>query len=207
MKKTILWIPALVISLCLTGCAKNNVNKDEVGYRDQNAVNNRNANDHTRLHYNNPNYNNADINNNNRGPAMSTADNSRRDLRDDRNHNIIRNNNDNRSKMRVADQAADKVSDLPEVDTANVIVTENNAYVAAKLDNSTRSGLTNDIENKISKAVKSVDHDIDRVYVSVNPDFYDRMNTYASDIRNGRPVSGFFNQFNEMIRRVFPDLK
>ncbi|MBT2653668.1 YhcN/YlaJ family sporulation lipoprotein [Bacillus sp. ISL-18] len=41
---------------------------------------------------------------------------------------------------------------------------------------------------------------IDNVYVSENPDFYDRMTTYASDIRNGRPISGFFNEFTETIR-------
>lgn len=202
MKKTVLLIPTLIFSLYLTGCAKNNVN-DDVGYRNRNVgeptrIDNRN--DHARLHYNNPNYNNADINNTNRGPSMSTVDNNKRIITNDRN------DNDNRSKMRVADQAADKVSDLPEVDTANVIVTENNAYVAAKLDKSTNN-LTNDIENKISKAVKSVDHDIDNVYVSVNPDFYKQMKDYARDIRNGRPVSGLFKEFTDSVRRVFPDLK
>jgi YhcN/YlaJ family sporulation lipoprotein len=109
--------------------------------------------------------------------------------------------------MRVADEVAARVADLKEVDTANVIVTENNAYVAVKLSPSSRNEWTKKIENKISRRVKSVDPDIDNVFVSENPDFYDRMNTYASDIRNGKPVSGFFNQFTETIRRVFPKAK
>jgi YhcN/YlaJ family sporulation lipoprotein len=124
------------------------------------------------------------------------------------NPDLNRNNvGNNRSRMSVADKAAKKVADLPEVDRANIIVTDNNAYVAAKLDRSSRNELTSDIEKKISRKVKSVDPSIDNVYVSVNPDFYDRMNTYAGDIRNGRPISGFFEEFSDTIRRVFPNAR
>lgn len=111
------------------------------------------------------------------------------------------------SRMRVADRAADKVTDLKEVDSANVIVSYNNAYVAAKLEPGAGNRLSTDVKNKIAKAVKSVDRNIDNVYVSTNPDFYDRMNTYAQDIRNGKPISGFFYQFTDTIRRIFPEAK
>jgi spore cortex protein len=121
--------------------------------------------------------------------------------------NNITTDRDHRSKMRVADDAAKKVADMPEVDAANVIVTKNNAYVAVKLAANSRNKGTHAIEHKISRRVKSTDRDIDHVYVSENPDFYDRMKTYASDIRNGRPVSGFFSEFTETIRRVFPKAK
>ncbi|MFK9092926.1 YhcN/YlaJ family sporulation lipoprotein [Bacillus salipaludis] len=194
MKKSLFVIGTLIFSLYLTGCAKNNVN-DDVAYR------NRNTMEPTRVNYNNPN---------NGGPAITGVDTSNRGL--DRNRNNItnvRNDNtrNNQSKIRIADKAADKVTDLPEVDHANILVTDNNAYVAAKLDPSSRNELTSAIENKISRAVKSVDSDIDNVYVSVNPDFYDRMNTYAGDIRNGRPISGFMNEFSDTIRRIFPNAR
>ncbi|MFP5108980.1 YhcN/YlaJ family sporulation lipoprotein [Neobacillus sp. C211] len=161
MKKILILIPILIFSLDLTGCARNNVNKNDLVNRDQNVTRN--------------------------------------------NINNVRDNND--SRMGVADVAAKKVTDLKEVDTANVIVTENNAYVAVKLSPTSQNEDTNSIEHKISQRVKSTDRDIDNVYVSENPDFYDRMNTYASDIRNGRPISGFFNEFTETIRRVFPKAK
>lgn len=77
----------------------------------------------------------------------------------------------------------------------------------AKLNRSSRNELTSDIKDKIAHAVKSVDENIDNVYISVNPDFYDRMNTYSRDIRNGRPVSGFMDEFSDIIRRVFPNAK
>lgn len=189
-------IASLVFGLLLTGCARNNVNND-VAYRNANrgpaVVDNRDMNQ-TNL---------TDLRDRNR--ITDTRDDHR--ITGDRNYNRITTPNDNRSKMRVADDAAKKVTDLKEVDTANVIVTENNAYVAAKLKRSYSKGLSNQVENKISKAVKSVDPDIDNVYVSVNPDFYHRMTTYTNDLRNGRPVSGLFNEFTKTIRRVFPDLK
>jgi spore cortex protein len=194
MKKSLFLISALVFSLYLSGCARNNVNNDKVAYRDRNVT------QPTRVNYN-PN-----------GAPITGVDNTDVQLGrnvNNYNNNITngRNTYDNRPKMRVADEVADRVADLKEVDTANVIVTENNAYVAVKLSPSSRNEWTKKIENKISRRVKSVDPDIDNVFVSENPDFYDRMNTYASDIRNGKPVSGFFNQFTETIRRVFPKAK
>lgn len=191
MKKTLFLITTLLFSLYLTGCAKNNVN-DNVAYR------NRQGTAPTKVNYNNPN---------NGGPAITGVDNGNMNRKDNNLTNVGDNNLNNQSRMRVADKAADKVADLPEVDTATVIVTDNNAYVAAKLDRSSGNGLTSQIENKISRKVKSVDRDIDNVYVSVNPDFYGQMNDYAADIRSGKPVSGFFKEFSQTVQRIFPDLK
>lgn len=114
------------------------------------------------------------------------------------------NQNNNNSRMRVADQAAEKIADLKEVDRANVIVTDNNAYVAVNTKNNTSDRVAKDVEKKISRIVKSTDRDINNVYVSQDPDFFNRMTTYSNDIRNGRPIEGFFNEFGDMVRRMFP---
>ncbi|MFP5107704.1 YhcN/YlaJ family sporulation lipoprotein [Neobacillus sp. C211] len=197
MRNSLFVIATLVSSLYLTGCAKNNIDGDV-------TTRQRNTNEITRVNFNNPNQ---------VGPAISSADTSDPELDRNRNYNTItngRNNNNvgsNQTNTRVADKAADKVINLTEVDNATVIVNDNNAYVAAKLDVSARNELTSAIKEKIARAVKSVDRDIDNVYISVNPDFYDRMNTYSRDIRNGRTVSGFIDEFSDTIRRVFPNAK
>ena len=162
------------------------------------ATRQRNATDITRVNYNPHQV----------GPAISSADTSDPELDRTRKHNN-RNNvgNNNPTNTRLADKAVDKVINLSEVDDAVIIVNDNNAYVAAKLNRSSRNELTSDIKDKIAHAVKSVDENIDNVYISVNPDFYDRMNTYSRDIRNGRPVSGFMDEFSDIIRRVFPNAK
>ncbi|MFE8702700.1 YhcN/YlaJ family sporulation lipoprotein [Cytobacillus sp. FJAT-54145] len=118
-------------------------------------------------------------------------------------NNTNRQNDDDR--MEVADEAADKVTDLEEVSQANVIVTDRNAYVAAVLNNDRENqNLSRDVENKISKAVKEADNQIRNVYVSTNPEFVDRMTGYGDRINRGEPVEGFFDEFTEMVRRVFP---
>ncbi|MGM8366739.1 YhcN/YlaJ family sporulation lipoprotein [Virgibacillus sp. W0181] len=59
------------------------------------------------------------------------------DLNDNFNGNNANNNNDNNNNQYdVADKAADKITDqIKEIDQAYVLTTDNNAYVAAMLDN------------------------------------------------------------------------
>jgi spore cortex protein len=189
MKIRAIFIASLLFSLCLTGCARNSVNNDKVAYR------------------NNDNVNPARVNYDNRDRTSKVTDindsNRANNIRD--NDGMVRNDLNNGSRMRVADKAAKKIANLPEVNTANVIVTNNNAYVAVKLPSG--KNLTDKIEKKISNRVKSVDRNINRVYVSANPDFYKHMQGYANDIRGGKPVSGFFTEFTQTIQRVFPDVK
>lgn len=220
--KKLFMLTSLLFSIGLAGCAgNNNVNDDKVTYRDRNATNptrviNRDTdrtgitdtNDQNRISTNlsdNKNYNRNGVrnfNNNNNTNNYNGVNNA--NLSDTRDNNKI-NDNNGRSRIQIADQVADKIAGMKEVDTANVIVTDNNAFVAAKLASGTK--LTNKLESKISKKVKSVDGDIDRVYISANPNFYNRMRGYADDIRAGKPVSGFYNEFSQAIRRVFPDVK
>lgn len=121
--------------------------------------------------------------------------------------NNNRNNQNNENRISVADRAANKIAAMREIDQANVFVTENNAYVAAQLESNTNNKQTKELEKRISDIVKSTDRDIDRVYVSVNPDFYNRTSSYANDIRNGRPVAGFAEEFGTLIERVFPTIR
>lgn len=186
-------IASLLLGIYVTGCTKSNVN--DVAYR------NRNANVPTRVNYRTtgPTTN---------GPVVTNPNVTNPNVTDVRyNNRNVNNVGNNQSRMVVADKVAHRVTDLPEVDTANVIVTENNAYVAAKLAKHYGDKLTNNIEKKISDQVKSVDPGINNVYVSVNPDFYHRMTNYSEDIRNGKPVTGLFDEFSRTVRRVFPDLK
>jgi len=107
------------------------------------------------------------------------------------------------SRIRVANEAASKIVNVSGVKSANVLVTQNNAYVAAVMKEPAGQ-LTKDAENQISQQVKAVDPNVHNVYVSTNPDFVQRVNNYVADVGAGRPVSGFAAEFGEMVRRVFP---
>jgi spore cortex protein len=189
------------------GYPNGNDNVMNIPDRNNNNITNRNNNDANLTDLNNNRTDIADHNINRRN--ITDRNNNGNDVADfDNNRTNIanRNNNDanNQNRMKVADKAAEKIVSMREVDQANVIVTDNNAYVAAKLANQNGNSIEKDIENKISDVVKSTDQNIDHVYVSVNPDFYERTTSYANDIRNGRPIAGFFDEFNTLVRRIFP---
>jgi YhcN/YlaJ family sporulation lipoprotein len=115
-----------------------------------------------------------------------------------------RTNVDNR--IQIADQAAEKIVKVKGVRQANVLVTQRNAYVAAVVD-ANQGQLSPETEAQIAKQVRATDPNIQNVYVSTNPEFVDRVNRYVTDIGQGRPVAGFFEEFNEMVQRIFPNAR
>lgn len=113
------------------------------------------------------------------------------------------NNNDD-VKIRVHDEVKNNIEDLNEVKRAHVIVTDSTAYVAVVLNGDKTGNVRKDIEDKISDKVKATDKSIDNVYVSSNPDFVDRMSDYGNKIQNGMPIRDLYDEFSEMVQRVFP---
>ncbi|QED47871.1 YhcN/YlaJ family sporulation lipoprotein [Cytobacillus dafuensis] len=185
--KTKALLATALTTLMLSACGVNNNDNAKNNVNDT-ALNNRDVTNPTRV--NNPLTNDDDyINNNGRtGNGLTPVGN---------------NDGNQPSKMRVADRAVDKIVALPEVDRASVVVTDDNAYVAARLVDNNK-GLSSDVERKIADQVKAADKSINDVYVSVNPDFYDRMTNYANDIRNGKPIEGLYDEFTNTVQRVFP---
>ena len=214
MKLKTLMVTATLSTLLLAGCGTNNANDTAMRNQDNTLrnvnyhPNNNNGYPNQNNNYGYPNGNDNITNRVDRNNDLTniTDRNDKVTNRVDQNNNRmnVNNRNDNQNRMAVADKAAEKIVSMREVDQANVIVTDNNAYVAAKLANHNGNRLEKDIENKISDVVKSTDQNIDNVYVSVNPDFYERTTSYANDIRNGRPIAGFFDEFNTLVRRIFP---
>ncbi|MEH7250057.1 YhcN/YlaJ family sporulation lipoprotein [Neobacillus niacini] len=188
MKWKTLMVSAAFSSLLLTACGTTNNNANDTAMRNK---------DHN--NYKNVNYNENATNRNYNRNVNDNGNNTNRNV----NRNVTNVNNNN-NQITVADEAADKIVSMGEVEQANVLVTDHNAYVAVRLANDTGNGLEKDVERKIADVVKSTDRSINNVYVSVNPDFYTRTTSFANDIRNGHPVAGFFDEFNTLVRRVFP---
>lgn len=178
MKYTLL--TSALIALFLTGCgtSDNNDNGKNVGMN-------------TRSDKNNAIDNTLNVNDRN-------GDN-------DYNTRQLSNDDDDDNKMRVSDEVANRLEDMKDVKGASVIITDNKAYVAVNLTND--KNLTNDLEKKIVDQVRKYDEGADHVYVSANPDFVKSMNGYANDIQNGKPIGGLFDEFGDMVRRMFPDAK
>lgn len=188
----------LVIAAALVGCNNNDGNNNDIGRN--------NVGDNHR--YNN-NLNDPDGVLDNRNHDGRNIVNDRDGMNGDNRNNV---NDVNRNDhYDVNKKAADRiVSQVRGIDRAYVLTTDNNAYVAAGLDenqdgkNVSGKELTDDVKHKISDIVKSTDNSIDNVYVTTNPDFANLVNNYQTDLNNGRPIGGFFDQIGNMIDRVFP---
>ncbi|MNN45737.1 Lipoprotein YhcN precursor [compost metagenome] len=70
--------------------------------------------------------------------------------------------------------------------------------------NVTSNDVTQDLKNKIAAEIKKYNTNIDKVYVSANPDFVNRANFYAQEVRAGHPLTGFAHEFRVMVDRIFP---
>ncbi|WP_020155778.1 YhcN/YlaJ family sporulation lipoprotein [Caldibacillus debilis] len=195
MKKLVLMFLLTAASFSLIGCMN--------GDQDQNEQTSRNRDNTLNVNDQRDGRNAWDFTGNGRnGNGPNTVNNP--DMTNDNGRYGADNNGNNR--YAVAEEAARQVADLKEVDTANVICTDRNAYVAVVLDDNV-DRLSKRLEEKIADRVRRADTSIDNVYVSANPDFAQRMNDYAQKINNGEPIQGFAEEFNEMVRRVFPNAR
>lgn len=155
---------------------------------------------------------------NNAGDGMVNDRNNTMERDADRLQNRDGQNNEN-NQYDVAEEAAQRITDEVEgIDRAYVLTTDNNAYVAANLDTDGNNqqnannmnqqngnDLTDEVKEQIGEIVKSVNNDIDNVYVSTNPDFLNLTRNYVNDADNGQPVEGFFDQMGNMVERLFPE--
>ena len=77
----------------------------------------------------------------------------------------------------------------------------NNTGTATRTNRYT--SVSNTFEQKIADQVRKADNKIHRVYVSINPDLYNTMNTYADDIRADRDRDSLYRDFNNTITNFF----
>lgn len=106
-------------------------------------------------------------------------------------------------KVELADDVADKITGMEEVKSANVFVTDNNAYVAVDLKDGVNA--SEELETKIADEARATNGTFNNVYVTTNPDFSKQFNEYGEKIRANEPVEGFFKEFSDTVKRVFPD--
>ncbi|WP_025784955.1 YhcN/YlaJ family sporulation lipoprotein [Sporosarcina sp. D27] len=102
-----------------------------------------------------------------------------------------------------ADEIADAVSSLEEVEHARVLKMNNSAYVGVTLKEGTTS--SKELDDKIADKAKEAGVDTDKVYVSTNPDSAKQIDEYSDKIREGEPVEGFFDEVGDAMKRMFPD--
>ena len=99
------------------------------------------------------------------------------------------------------------------MESATVILTDNNAYVGVVLNKKADgteikegSEELDELYAKIRKELSMTNANVKNVYISINPEFVARMKDYGKKIEEGKPVEGLFEEFSELVKRVFPTL-
>jgi hypothetical protein len=180
-------------------------------------ISNNNAYVTVRLANNQSNNNNA--NNGNNRNARTSMDNG-----DNGNARPIMDNGDNRNARTIIDNGTvnqdgndgmingrgdagngnrdNKTSDPRIGNGGNLGADDNNNAIGTKEGNQ-YSKVSNRFEQNIADQVRKADNKIHKVYVSVDPNLYNRMNTYADDIRTNGNRDGLFEDFNVTVNDFF----
>ncbi len=103
-----------------------------------------------------------------------------------------------------AKKIADTVADLEEVDSATCVITDDTAMVGVQFSKQYEGELTDEIKNKIEDVAKDTDKDITKVVVTADPDLYKRIETIGKDIGEGKPLTGFKDEIDEILNRIQP---
>lgn len=103
-----------------------------------------------------------------------------------------------------ADKIAKELTTIKGVKSANVVISEERALVGINLDKNIEGKLTDNIKNEVDKKVKSVDTKIKTVATSADVDIVQRITNVGNGIRQGKPLSEFANEIEEIFRRVMP---
>ena len=119
------------------------------------------------------------------------------------------NNNENDSNLNVNNtigQRADKISkaivNLPEIDTAPVIVNGNTAIVGITSNNLTNTEITPDLRKKIEDAIKNLDSQIQTVALTADNDLFTRIGDVSKNIREGNPATDFKNDIDDILSKI-----
>ena len=106
-----------------------------------------------------------------------------------------------------AQALAKKISAMKNINAATVVLSGNKAWVGIDLAAKAEKKMTNAMKNEVTTLVKKEDKKIATVYVTADADTVTRLRNIARDIADGKPLSGFAKELNEIGRRITPSAK
>ena len=104
-----------------------------------------------------------------------------------------------------AEKIADAVvDDIDAVKDARVIISDKMAYVSVSITETAGADTAKTLKEEVGQVVKKTDTAIEDVYVMEDADTFTRMKEMVDDIADGKPVSGFIEELDNMFTRVTP---
>ncbi|KJS83118.1 MAG: hypothetical protein JM58_13225 [Peptococcaceae bacterium BICA1-8] len=115
---------------------------------------------------------------------------------------------DNNEAQKKAEKMAEKIVDeVQGINSATVVFAEEIVYVGIDLHADYTGNEAENVKKEVARIVKEDDPDIETVYVTEDADTFTRLQRIGRDIENGRPISGFLDELQNMFRRVTPSME
>jgi len=138
--------------------------------------------------------------NNDPGVGDTQMENNNRNTNDNLN---TRNTEAQKKAKQLADEIVDQVRGI---NAATVVFAEEIAYVGIDLHADYTGNEAENVKKQVARVVKQEDPDIETVYVTEDADTFTRLQKIGRDIENGRPISGFLDELQNMFKRVTPSM-
>ena len=106
--------------------------------------------------------------------------------------------------QQLEDRIQQDVERINGVNNAIVLVNGNTAYVGIDSGKNITDNNMNDLKDQVIERTRRANPEITRVYVSSDMDTTERLRGYGTQVRAGRPITGFVNEIEEMFRRPLP---
>ena len=103
-----------------------------------------------------------------------------------------------------ANAIAQRIANLNEVNSCSVVLSGNTCIVGVDMKNNLQGKMTTDLKQKIERTVKNSDKSVKNVSVTADPDLFTRINNMSTDVVNGKVITGFAREFQEILRRITP---
>ena len=103
-----------------------------------------------------------------------------------------------------ARKIADAAARQRDVKSATCVLTGNTAMIGVQFNKQFKGKMTDAIKADVEKKAKQADNRITRGVVTADPDMVSRIKGIFKDIGNGKPISGFTDELNEMMNRITP---
>lgn len=122
---------------------------------------------------------------------------------DNTKNNITKDTNDGDLYQR-ATKIADEVVKIDGIKSANVVISDERALIGVDIENTAEGKITDELKSKVESTAKKADKEIKTVAVSADPDIFNRLSNIGTGIKEGKPLSEFGTEIEEIFRRIMP---
>ena len=109
-----------------------------------------------------------------------------------------------------SEEIARQIEELPEVNSASVVVNDNRAIVGIELrNNESQNEISSALRDRIEDMVRDTNDEIDEVSITADGEIFERIETMSNEMLNDT-TGNFFervgNEFDELIDAITPNL-